>query len=508
MTRFSIVLSCFLLLGLKVEAQDSVGVQEIAHRDVVMQTAWLTTLRTMAARGDSDHLSRAASEFLTDLGKVFTPGMGYKCCDFKTGYYMVLFTSMDGQGKPALMHILVHNPSPENSSLPGLKGPAKKLMEVFLADDITVNIQGSYDIERVENPATKQLGDFTTTIIGKIALPTSVHTVHNVISAMTNYTAMIKATGKQVPEPPAYQHAVTFSLVEFPHARAKLTGRHLVTVSQPIAHMKVVVGNTAQELRLHNWLDELTSSFDASTQAGVIDLKALAGRKVEIKCDDLISATSKMLISELDGEACKFSVVDHTECTKKLKAHLTERLKTAVEGPSCTADEARTVVSGFVPSISDSARLTSSTSLTNQPPQRFSFGLATGYVAGISTRNAEPRVQIQSGKIAANPFSRSLTMAVLNLPLWGYDPQTFQPASRERFRPFVGVPFAPYFGVAAGGSYLLTRTIAVNVGYARLWYDAPGPNEHLDQAPIDKAKPFQLGSTNAWFIAAGYNFGK
>lgn len=507
MRRSGTVLSCVLLLAANAAAQDSVGVQQIAHRDVVMQTAWLSTLRTMAARGDSDHLSKAASEFLTSLGKAFTPGMGYTCCDFKTNYYMVLFTAADAQGKPALTHVLVHNPSPENSSLPGLSGPNHKLFEVFLAEDMSVNIQGSYDIERVENPAAKQLGDFATTIIGKIALPSGPNVIHTTLSDATRYTAKIERTGERAAPTPEFRHAVTFSSVEFPHARAKLTGRHIVTVSQPISHMQALVTSTAQQLRLQNWLAQL--AVDAGTQpGGERDLARLLDKQRPIACDDLISATATALLTELDDPVCRFGVVDQSDCVKKLKADLTDRLKKAVEGPSCSADAARAVVAGFVPAIGDTARITGSTTLTNQPPQRFSFGLATGYIGGIAARKSDPRVQIQSGKIAVNPFSRSITMAVVNLPLWGYNPQTFQPAGRERFRPFVGVPFAPYFGLAAGGSYLLTRTIALNAGYARLWYDAPGPNEQLDQAPINKEKPFRLGSTNAWFIAAGYNFGK
>ena len=53
----------------------------------------------------------------------------------------------------------------------------------------------------------------------------------------------------------------------------------------------------------------------------------------------------------------------------------------------------------------------------------------------------------------------------------------------------------------------LGRVKGVNVGFARLWYDTPKEGEQLDQAPVNKAAPFQLGSSNAWFIAASFNMG-
>ena len=51
-----------------------------------------------------------------------------------------------------------------------------------------------------------------------------------------------------------------------------------------------------------------------------------------------------------------------------------------------------------------------------------------------------------------------------------------------------------------------SRYLGVNVGYARLWYDTPKATEQVDQAPVDKAAPFRLAGTNAWFVAASYNF--
>jgi hypothetical protein len=77
----------------------------------------------------------------------------------------------------------------------------------------------------------------------------------------------------------------------------------------------------------------------------------------------------------------------------------------------------------------------------------------------------------------------------------------------EKIKPFVGVAFTPYFGITAGGAWTFSRYLGINVGYARLWYDTPKSTEQLDQAPINKAAPFRLGASNAWFVAASYNLG-
>jgi hypothetical protein len=160
----------------------------------------------------------------------------------------------------------------------------------------------------------------------------------------------------------------------------------------------------------------------------------------------------------------------------------------------------------LVRAITRAGRVSGTTALTNQPRDRYSFGLASGYISSIGDMTDHPRVSIQNNTVASNPFPRSITMGVVNLPLWGYDASRFEMSWAERIRPFVGVPFAPDFGFAVGGSYAFTRTLAVNVGWARLWYDEPGDNEHLGMAPVNPDEPFQLASTGVVFVAAGFNF--
>jgi hypothetical protein len=300
---------------------------------------------------------------------------------------------------------------------------------------------------------------------------------------------------------PTFSFAVTVSTVELTHARAKLTIKHSVVIARPIVHMSAVISSTAGELRLKY----AAASLDAA-------LRNLETRPEEdsarVMCTELISATQKTLTDELGGDTCKFNIGDQGDCIRKLKADLESAFKGFTPTATCSLDEARTVISAFQPALSDVTRVTGTTALTNTPLERYSFGLATGYIAGIKRDVDRPRVQMQSNKIAVNPFTRGIAMGLVNLPVWGYDSATFEPTFRERVRPFAGFPFSPYFGVAAGGSYAFTRSIAFNIGYARLWYDTPKAEERVDQAPVNKSDPFTLAGTNAWFIAAGYNFGR
>ena len=47
-------------------------------------------------------------------------------------------------------------------------------------------------------------------------------------------------------------------------------------------------------------------------------------------------------------------------------------------------------------------------------------------MAAIGDMADHPRVSIQNNTIASNPFPRSITMGVVNLPVWGYDASRFE----------------------------------------------------------------------------------
>jgi len=222
-------------------AQESVGVTFAPARELQMKSPWLSTLRSVAGTGDSRKLARTAAEFLLDL-QSFLPGT---CCDYSKQFYLVLFTATGQDGKPLLVPVLVHTPEIENAALPGLEGAEHALVEVFVAEDLSVTIRGSYDIERTEDPAFKQIGDFVSAVIGKVALPSGLN-----LPAAHAYAAELYAFQKAgTPKPPdTYPQSVSIGKVAFTRRRAKLTGHHTVGVSQPIAHARALADSLLGEL--------------------------------------------------------------------------------------------------------------------------------------------------------------------------------------------------------------------------------------------------------------------
>jgi len=129
-------------------------------------------------------------------------------------------------------------------------------------------------------------------------------------------------------------------------------------------------------------------------------------------------ALKKTLVTD----ACAYTVADQSGCVGEMKKAVEATFKGYKPTTACTQAAARDIAAAFLTAIQpDLIRVTGTNSLANQPLQRFSFGLATGFIVDISEDPNHPRTSIQSGKIASDPFVRSLTMGNVNLPLWGYD---------------------------------------------------------------------------------------
>jgi hypothetical protein len=198
-----------LLWPVSLSAQDNVGAVEILRKDVALTTPWLSTLRAFAATGDSEALARVSREFLTELQSTLTGAPQGVCCDISKQYYLLLFTAYGLDGKAGLVPMLLHDPAPNGASLPGLQGSDDPLYQIFVAEDDAVTIQGYYGIERTENPALKQLGDFVNTIMGKVTLPTAIGRLP--AEAQDRLLNVAPA-----PAPTRFLHTITLSKVEFP----------------------------------------------------------------------------------------------------------------------------------------------------------------------------------------------------------------------------------------------------------------------------------------------------
>lgn len=140
--------------------------------------------------------------------------------------------------------------------------------------------------------------------------------------------------------------------------------------------------------------------------------------------------------------------------------------------------------------------------LRNAPRQRFSLGVATGYVA--PTHATAPRASLDRGTIVAEPPVRRASLVLVNGTFRSYDAARPSPAWSERLRWFAGAVVAPEPGIAGGVSLLVVRGLAVNAGLVTMATRTPAPGEQIGRQPARPARPF--ATTMAWAPIAGLSF--
>jgi hypothetical protein len=271
---------------------------------------------------------------------------------------------------------------------------------------------------------------------------------------------------------------------------------------------KITVRSTVTYTNLNAHADALTVTINAGHQD---ELRGKHGSgEPTPSCSKFSDQLAATIHTTLAATSCGFWISDAAACGKKINEDLATAAKTYFEPPvsqTCPVDVAAPLLQGYAAVAQDMKPLTATTTIANSALVRYGYGLAFGYIAHVGIDNEHPRSQIQSGKIAADPFGRQLTMGVVNLTPWGFDAQLPSPSLRERARLFIGPLFTPYYGLAGGFAFGINRYVALNVGYARLWYDTPKPGETPDEAPTaaNKGAPFELRSTGAIFFGVGYN---
>ncbi len=441
---------------------------------VMLKDRHLPALRRLARDGGSERLANAVRELLDDLNLAkFSPA----CCDYKKHYFLVVFTAPDVTGTTKILPILVHFPTPDSTELPGIHGEGdKQLYELFISEpDDSAALQATYTVAHEESPAEKQLGDFASTVIGKLALPI----------ALKPRAAKRAATA---PPPPSEPIMVQLSQVRLPET-GPITAKYVVKYLDTSRHLKSL------------------SAAVGTDQSARLRVR-YAGADPGPACIDLTDLLKKSFDNSLADAACGAWIGDTAACAKKIGVDLATRAGQYFgAAPKCPPAVGMDIAQAFVDASTDVKTVSASSSIANSALVRVGFGLGFGYIASIHLAPAQPRAQIQSGNIATNPFTRTLTMAVVNLTPWGYDSQTHRPSFAERARFFAGPALTPYYGVAGGFAFEINRYLAVNGGYARLWFDTPKSGETIGKAPTEanKGDPFELASTGAWFLGLSYN---
>jgi len=437
---------------------------------VHLGSPWLADLRRLAATGDGGRLVEAAFELLADL----RPAIGGACCDPAKHYFLLTFVGADAAGTPTLITVIVHDPMPESIEFPGLHGAGHPLYQLFLADDLTSSLQATFAIAHEENPAEKDTGDFAAAIIGHLALPLAIQPA---------------ASERARPPEAPFDVAVSFGRIVLPEA-GRITLRQTVTYADPMRHLAARIASLTRTQR---------AALEARRQGGA-PVGACAAFSTVLK--DRVDET-------MAGAGCGLFPADLAACTKKIREAIASAASAYfAAAPACPPDAGAPLVQEMASAVQDVKTLTSTSVIVNAPVVRYGFGLAAAYIARIGVDTAHPRAELQGGKIVSAPFPRQLTMGVVNLTPWGYDAQRQSPSLAERARLVAGVAFSPYFGVTAGGAFAINRYLAIDAGYARLWFDAPKPGESIDAAPTsaNRAAPFDLRSTGAIFLGVAYSF--
>jgi hypothetical protein len=221
-------------------------------------------------------------------------------------------------------------------------------------------------------------------------------------------------------------------------------------------------------------------------------------------------ADSLARILELRRATC---VADPDRCGQTVADDFALAYRTAAEGCRTVPEEAKidraalnAVDEAFRKFVSSLApkEVAGKLALKNVPPQRYSFGLMTGYLAWAGTKRE--RAAIDDGVIVADPLGRQISMVVLNGAFKPYDSTRFSPGLWERNRWFVGVVVKPDIGVSAGLSFLIVRGLAANVGGALMAAPSPASGESIDAKPVNPKDPLTPTAAGGLFFGASYNF--
>ena len=118
--RCAAALLLAMLGSANVRAQQAVApvlVQPAAS--VALHGPHLATLRRLAAVGDSLRIAGAARELLDDLD---ITKFSRVCCNYRRDFFLLVFTAPDSGGTPQVVPVLLHDPMPDSSELPGIDG--------------------------------------------------------------------------------------------------------------------------------------------------------------------------------------------------------------------------------------------------------------------------------------------------------------------------------------------------------------------------------------------------
>lgn len=489
-------------------AQESVAPRPVFRGEVALDTPWLALLRAAAAEGSDARIGSVAGEFLADLTKApdvaralaGSPGLT-ACCDRQV--VQIAFLAGEAADAP-LVRLFLHERGLVQG-LPGLRGPDRPLVEIFVAEDLSLRLDTIYASTPFESPLADQAGDFVKLVLGRLALPSGADTiVSRVARVLAEPTRSPQGEALRRTQPPL---AVTLSRVDLPSKRAKVTISHTISIDNPAARIRAQARWLADTVMREELIAAALSS--GTTNGGSLEQGPEPEGSLISACSATAAALAETITAALEEGECAPLGLDPARCFKSVGAAVSAAYETAAgTGDICPGGRAWPLARRFLSIVP--SRLTTPSgkvTVTNAPRERWAFGLSTAYITTIDVERARPRARITSGRIVLDPFKRLLAMGVVSFVPAGYDPNGVGLTMAERFRVFGGVAFAPHFGGTAGASWSLNRYLGVNAGYALLAYDTPKPGETIDAPPTEanRAAPFSIASTHAVFVGLTYN---
>jgi len=409
-------------------------------------------------------------------------------------YYRVVWTGPDADDKPTVYTLLIHGHEVPEAGvrLPGVTTSGRvRLHDLVVSERASIRLETLYSSTRTDDPEVAKIPSFVekSGVLGFLA------GVPGIVLPAAAPPA--KQPGPPPPPPPPAKPrtgmTVAFYEPNLPMARADIAIRDYVTTGPPIDGFLSDVRNLSRDLPLR----EARGSACAKSLS--------VSHAVELQKVATGAACSG---SPLDGDAC-LDAFDTALKTSFTMTIATQACKDEPVLPTC-GDPVLFVDGAFHQALGNLGKNAQSgeSKLANVPRSKYSFGLLTGVIVGDPFGgDVRAKISDDTRLYVEDPAGAALTMAIVNIQPWGYDPSTHRPSVGERLRLFLGTTLTPDFGVGGGIGVGILRGLSVNVGVAQLFVNSPkGGASKLGSAPEDQRDPFKVGRLGVWFSGLSFSF--
>lgn len=447
--------------------------------------------------GDWNKLQAYARELLKDFGK--QPPIAALLGDITENYYNFIWESKNAEGKAIVNRVLVHMKlKPQHAArLPGISYEAPQpVAPATLASEATKALPDPPE-PQVEAPIDA-LGP---QLFDVLLSPADVATLSSVYVS----TPAVDPATAQLPDVMAKVNILGFA--------AKATGTEdrppqiLVYVNQPILPVRRAAIKIKDVIETRPALSSLTDAYGKvlnavlTRQARTSPCAATLANAIKTALDEAVSPKGGVCTNASDACAKLVTTTIDSTYASTIKGCAKETLAPVGFDPVVAVEqEFKKVIA-----VAGPKQTTGESTLNNTPLTRYSFGLMTGLLIGHTTLR-EPRLKVDSGKIANAPLDRALSMVVVNAHPWPYDSEWSGMSKAESFRLFGGTVLTPDFGFTGGIGFGLVRGLAVNAGAVFLLSDAAKAGEKVGAEPTDKNDPFRSLLHVGGFVGFSYIF--